>query len=140
MKILSVFFSAFLFVTLNACQSDQRNNHEDDKNGGNTGQETPAKIIEGIVGDWELDPSAGGQQNSEIQKIRFTSEARYIMYKGDQKIDSGAYRMNEQLNNMYLESESNEKPREYDINLDQDQLTLKPTRPGDASYTYRRRN
>ena len=105
----------------------------------NTKQETPSKLIERLVGDWERDNS-GNDTNK--QRITFTSEARYIIYENDQKIDSGAYRMNEQLHNIYLESEVNEQPREYEISLTRDELKLTPNQPNgqqeSASSTYRR--
>ena len=71
----------------------------------------------------------------------FTEEARYIQYSGGQKIDSGAYRMNEQLRNLYLESEANGQPREFEIDLQQNRMTLKPksaNQGGDQTQTYRR--
>jgi hypothetical protein len=77
-----------------------------------------------------------------MQRIRFTEEARYIGYADDEKVDSGAYRMNEQLRNLYLESEADEEPREYEMDLRETQLTLKPrlAEPGKANtaLTYRR--
>ena len=48
--------------------------------------------------------------------------------------------MNEQLNNLYLESELNGKPREFEVRLQSDTMTLKPNDGGqnDTAYTYRR--
>lgn len=51
--------------------------------------------------------------------------------------------MNEQLRNLYLESEANEQPREYEVELQQDVMTLKATQTSQGgqaaqSFTYRR--
>ena len=45
--------------------------------------------------------------------------------------------MNEQLRHLYLESEINETPREYEIGLQEEVMTLKP-RDGGEEYVYRR--
>ena len=148
MKI-NFFLSAVLgILTLYACGTDNRESSTETDAGEavNTEQETPVKMIEQLVGEWQLDGSQGGnspQANNGTQRLVFTEEARYIAYSGNQKVDSGAFRMNEQLRNLYLESEANEQPREYEVELQQDVMTLKArqtTQGGQAaqSFTYRR--
>lgn len=102
-------------------------------------------MIDILVGEWELQEAAAGnadRREGAMQRIRFTEEARYIGYADDEKVDSGAYRMNEQLRNLYLESEADEEPREYEIDLQQDRLTLKPREAeqgrSESSLTYER--
>ena len=133
-------------LMLGGCQSDSTKTTEDSDNEEvNTEQETPVKMIEQLVGEWQLEASQGqsaGQETGAAQQLTFTEEARYIAESDDRKVDSGAFRMNEQLQNLYLESETNEQPREYEMTLQQDILTLKPkgnqAGQANASYTYRR--
>lgn len=144
-------------LTLQCCQSDQRQGdksteHQTDEEGKpevNTQKESPGKMIEQLVGEWDragnAQPGArnNNQQGSAMQRITFTSEARYILYDGNQKVDSGAYRMNEQLRNLYLESEVNEQPKEYEVELSDNELKMKPKEPtaqsNETEYVYRRR-
>lgn len=135
-----------ILLTLHSCQTDTREGSEPDNRDVNTQQDTPVKLIEYLIGDWEMASTAGGQENGNQQgapgeRLTFTSEARYIAYDGNQKVDSGAYRMNEQLNNLYLESEANETPREFELDLESRELTLKPRdaqENGARAYVYRR--
>jgi hypothetical protein len=146
MKIYSILFALLTILTLQACQTDTRTTTEADNDAGdvNTRQETPVKMIEYLVGDWQREGS--GQQATEnggrMQRLTFTEEARYIAYANNQKTDSGAFRMNEQLNNLYLESEANGQALEYEIDLKGDTMTLKLRTPDagqqNSSYTFRR--
>ena len=150
MKINGLLLGIFMAIALHSCQSDNRESNESNnanEQQANTKEETPVKMMEILIGEWQLANGAtgggnAGQGGGPVERIRFTEEARYIGYSGNQKVDSGAYRMNEQLRNLYLESEATEQPREYEISLQQDALTLKPRQPqagqDAASYTYRR--
>lgn len=141
MKVNSLFFAVSFLLIVYGCTSDRSHDGQNDTQQTNTEQESPVKLIEILVGEWE---SQGGGDGQAGDRIRFTEEARYIAYSGNQKVDSGAYRMNEQLKNLYLESESNERPREFEINVEGDMLTLTPrenqNQPQDqrGSFTYRR--
>lgn len=148
MRIILFSLATVALLTLQSCQSDQRGDTSTDQTGQedkpevNTERESPTKMIEQLVGEWES--SSGGQQGQEdAQRIRFTSEARYILYEGNQKVDSGAYRMNEQLRNLYLESEINAETKEFEVVLSNNQLTMTPrvtTGQGeDKQHIYRRR-
>lgn len=128
MKTSLVLFSLVTLLAL-GCQTDNRQesaNDNSDNTEVNTEQETPQKLIDYLIGEWAVDSASGSGQESENQRIVFTNEARYIVYSGQQKIDSGAYRMNEQLTNLYLESELNEDPREYEMSVDGNMMTMKP--------------
>jgi hypothetical protein len=153
----TIFFSlaTVALLTLQSCQSDQRQGDkstedqtEDEGNAEvNTEKESPTKMIELLVGEWERAGGGQAQNNNQqdigMQRIRFTQEARYISYDGNQKVDSGAYRMNEQLRNLYLESVIDKEPKEYEVELSDNQLTMKRkqagAQSGETQYVYRRR-
>ena len=129
MKAVLFLFGALTILTLQSCQRDTRETAENDNREVPAKQETPEKMIETLVGEWEKADDTGvsvnrDQQASAAQTLTFTEEARYIMRAGNEKTDSGAYRMNEQLRNLYLESEANEKSREYEVKLNRDTLIL----------------
>lgn len=127
-------------LTLN-CQTDNRRESGNDSQVP-TEQETPRKLIDYLVGEWAIDSAAASDQQQTNQRIVFTHEARYIIYSGEQKIDSGAYRMNEQLSNLYLESEVNEQPREYELSINNDIMTMTRNQAqdqsGEQTVTYRK--
>ena len=143
----TIFFLSVIFflLTLNACTSDNRKDSEQERRETHTQQDTPVKMIEYLVGEWEMNAAGEGSQNGNEadgpgERITFTSEARYIVHQENQRVDSGAYRMNEQLNNLYLESELNGEPREFEVRLQSDTMTLKPNDGGQngTAYTYHR--
>jgi hypothetical protein len=126
---------------------------EDNAEGGdetqiNTKEETPTKMIEYLVGEWQVERIMDGEKNvtdaqgGSGQRIIFTNEARYIKRSGNQKIDSGAFRMNEQLENLYLESETNAQPQEYEVTLKSGTMTLtakeKQNGKSNLKYFYRK--
>lgn len=136
MKIHPLFVLLISLLTLQSCQRD---NQQASEYPANTERQTPTKMIEYLVGQWQID-SAGNttqQGQGQDQRMIFTQEARYMEYLGNQKVDSGAYRMNEQLNNLYLESEINANPREFEIKFDETKMTLKP-KQGNQTMTFRR--
>ena len=142
MKTIFLLLAAFSLLTLYSCSNDNRQGTEDDNDNAevNTRQETPVKLIEYLVGDWQMDSSSERGNNAQGgpgERITFTSEARYIVRNGNQKVDSGAYRMNEQLRNLYLESEINGNPREYEVDIKQDVMTL-VAKQGGGQHVYRR--
>jgi hypothetical protein len=119
-----------------------------DENQINTEEDTPTKMIEYLVGNWEVERIMDGEkdvtdaQGGSGQRITFTQEARYIKRSGNQKIDSGAFRMNEQLENLYLESEVNNQPQEYEVTLKSGMMTLTPRQnqneKSNLKYVYRK--
>jgi hypothetical protein len=116
----------------------------------NTTKETPVKIIEYIPGTWVIDHVYKGKdvaQNDTLaknQKIEFNREGRYVSFSDNEKIDSGAYRINEEHAILYLASAGdNEKPVEWDVWFDRDgTMTMKLRRTENAGtdlgYVYRR--
>ena len=145
MKTTLFFLGALTLLTLQSCQTDNRETDSSDNQDASTEQKTPVKMIEYLVGEWQMDSISGGSVNAARtnQTLTFTEEARYIVHTGNQKIDSGAFRMNEQLRNLYLESETNENPIEYEIDLKGDTLTLSPTQDTpqgkNIKYIYRKK-
>lgn len=135
MKTTHLISLGIILLTLGNCQQERRHDGGEDITQPNTKQETPVKLLEYLIGEWEAQGAAEGESPGE--NITFTTEARYIAYEGNQQVDSGAYRMNEPLRNLYLDSEVNRTSREYEIDLKQDVMTLKP-KQGGATYTYRR--
>lgn len=147
MKINLFLSAALALLTLQACQTDSRESAQDNgQQEAPAKNESPVKMIEGLVGEWELMGPAQGsgdtRQADASQTLTFTEEARYIVRQGGQKTDSGAYRMNEQLNNLYLESEANGAPREYEVALQRDTLVLsaKEGSQGGEEQIYVKRN
>lgn len=143
MKKILFFSGALALLTLQSCQTDNKSEAQKDNQESQTAQppvqqETPAKMIEQLVGEWRQ--ANNNQQSGEGQTLTFTEEARYILEKGNQKTDSGAYRMNEQLGNLYFESEANDQPREYEVQLQGDTLILSAKEGDSASQTYIRSN
>lgn len=151
--VLKFIFSLAVLLTLHtACETKKSNETDNEENNDNsevnTKQETPAKMIESLVGEWQIDRILNGEQNvtndqgGANQTLTFTNEARYIQRSGNQKVDSGAYRMNEQLNNLYLESETNEQPQEWEVAFESGTMTLTRAAAGNTKgnlqYIYRR--
>jgi hypothetical protein len=149
-RVLSSFLFVALLTLVFSCQQNReegqdteqaseaaegKENGANDEEGAdetqiNTKEETPTKMIEYLVGEWQVERIMDGEKNvtdaqgGSGQRIIFTNEARYIKRSGNQKIDSGAYRMNEQLENLYLESETNARPQEYEVTLKSGTMTL----------------
>ncbi len=136
MKINELIGVGLIVLSLCACQGnageDVQSNSESSKDRIPAGEDPAEKMIEHLVGEWEL---YAPDTDSTTSHLQFTERARYVIYSDGQKIDSGAYRMNEQLGNLYLESEANKVVREYSVDLQPDVLILQGQ---DQSYTYRR--
>lgn len=144
MKISSLTFGMLFLLALASCDRDNRAANDLEDETANADAKTPVKLIEYLIGEWEM-TNAADQSNKDAgpgERIKFTTEARYIAYDGGEQVDSGAYRMNEQLNNLYLAGESDESPREYELQMGPGQMTLTPS-GGDSTrdkprYVYRR--
>lgn len=143
MRTLMIALTCITVLTLHSCQKDNRSKAEAELEA-TEGREapaeqgTPVKLLEYLVGRWESESGGGAAKPGQPGEVlTFTTEARYLVHDGNQAVDSGAYRMNEQLRNLYLESEIGETPREYEIDLREDVMTLKPKQGGET-YVYRR--
>jgi hypothetical protein len=117
----------------------------------NTQQETPVKIIEYIPGTWVIQSVYRGKENvtatdtlAAIETIEFNREGRYMSYSGTEKLDSGAYRLNEQHGILYMASENNDdKPVEWKVSFAKDGTMTISMQNGskqleNINYVYRR--
>lgn len=96
-------------------------------------KEPVTKIIAAIVGTWEVTSIFNGDKdisNTDTvgtnQRIEFDREAKYISYSGNEQIDSGTYRLNENHAILYLESATGQQPSEWNVTLSNNNLTLQP--------------
>lgn len=116
----------------------------------NTKQETPVKIIQYIPGSWTLDQVMRSGKDisqsdtvAQAQMLEFNREGRYTSYSGSEKIDSGAYRLNEDHAILYMSSETDDKTQEWNVWFTEDGTMTLKVRDGEAhgerfSYIYRR--
>lgn len=103
------------------------------------------KLIERLYGVWQaVGSQAPGQNNANAQSdlsIEFNPEAKYVLKRGNQIVESGSYRVNEQQEVIYLENSVNKKPVEWRVKLNGGNLvmTTRETDQGKSKkYTYRR--
>jgi len=117
----------------------------------NTRQKTPVKVIEYIPGKWVLQSVYRGNKNvsatdtlAGAETIEFNREGRYISYAGNEKIDSGAYRINEEHSYLYMASEDdNERSTNWHVSFDDNgNMIMKirdtGTNAPNLSYVYRK--
>lgn len=113
----------------NTDYTNNRSSAEDKQNDVevNTEHETPVKIIEYIPGTWTLEQVMRGQKDvseqdggAQNERIKFNSEGRYMSYSGNEMLDSGAYRINEQHAILYLQSETGEQVNEWNVSFGED--------------------
>lgn len=134
--LLTIFLGTIILLTLETSAQNVNREKQNEKEV-NTAQETPVKMIQSLVGEWKVDKILKGktdvtEKSKEREQIlSFNSEARYVVRSGNEKTDSGSYRMNEQIGSLYLESESDEKPREWKTEFTSDGMIL--TRKQDSS-------
>ena len=98
-------------------QEDDKYQKQKDQDAINTKKKTPTKIIEFIVGEWEAEEVYQGKKEvsgtdtvAQVQLFEFNREGKYFQYTGNEKIDSGSYRLNEQDAILYLESAEYDAP------------------------------
>jgi hypothetical protein len=131
--MVKIMMLALSFLTINATAQENKDRGNTDytnrekgksKNTVNTDQKTPVKIIEYIPGTWKIESIYKGEKNitqadtvAMYKTIEFNREGRYVGYSGNEKIDSGAYRINEQHASLYLANESNDKPIEWSVSF-----------------------
>lgn len=116
----------------------------------NTEYETPVKIMEFIYGTWTIEQVKRGQKDisasdttSQEERIEFNPEGRYTSYSGNERIDSGAYRINEQQAILYMESETARNTSEWNVWFKEEgTMTLKlrdgPNHGERFTYIYRK--
>lgn len=113
---------------------------------------TPVKNIEKIVGEWEVTSVLNGSKNitdTDTAQLNrsfvFTRENKYISYSNNEQIDSGAFKLNEVQNVVYLESATGNDVAEYRVRFDDNTMTLEPMENADANaqrfrYVYTRKS
>jgi hypothetical protein len=136
----------FFYSGASAQDTDNNKRKRDREDAINTRKKTPVKIIEYIVGKWEVDRVYNGDRDvtaaNEAQagkSIEFNSEGRYSSYSDRQKIDSGAYRLNEAHGILYLESETGKPISQWNISFTKSGvMTLQPreSTPNAESFKY----
>ena len=138
---------SFISFNLAAQQNTNYNRKEKKQRDGaiNTKQKTPVKIIEYIVGTWEVDEVYKGKKEisdtdtlGADQTIEFDREGRYVSHSGNEKIDSGAYRLNEDHAILYLESESGDPIQEWNISFTKEgDMMIQPRENADRAEKFK---
>lgn len=113
--------------------------------------ETPTKNIEKVVGVWEASGIFKGTKDITDtdtvglnRSFEFTRDNKYMSYSDNEQIDSGAFKLNEVQNTLYLESAGGNETAEYKIRFDNNTMTLQPAQSADANaqrfkYVYTRK-
>jgi hypothetical protein len=115
--------------------------------------ETPIKNIEQVVGVWEVTGIFKGSKNitstdtvSLNRSFEFTRENKYLSYSdNNEQIDSGAFKLNEAQQLLYLESATGNDVAEYKIQFEDNTMILQPTESANANdqrfrYVYTRKS
>ena len=155
-NILSLITAACFVCTATLCAAqDDKDRGSTDYNRQKENTEKPerkimTKIIEYIPGKWAIESVLRGNEDvtdtdtlAETQRIEFNREGRYVRYTGTEKIDSGAYRINEEHGLLYLASETDDKPTEWKVSFNkQGEMILRMNDVGahgeSFRYIYRR--
>jgi hypothetical protein len=135
----------FSFAALAQGDNDYTNNRKNKNTGAPAKQEPTEKIIERIVGTWEVDRIYKGNKDisntdtvGSNQTLVFDTELKYVSYSENEKIDSGKYRLNENHSILYLESASGGEPHEWRVGFTGNGMTLQPigNSPHAANFKY----
>lgn len=141
---IHIFFLAALSLSTLSASAQEEQKRRDD-NAINTRKKTPEKIIEHIVGTWEVEGIYKGKKdisNTDTvganQTITFDRELKYVSYSNNERIDSGIYRLNENHSILYLESSTGHEPKEWNVSFTNNGMTLQPreTYPHAESFRY----
>lgn len=149
--LVGVALSVFSYSA--TAQENQKENKysNKDKSDVPVNNETPTKNIEKVVGVWEVTGIFKGTKDITDtdtvglnRSFEFTRENKYISYSDSEQIDSGAFKLNEVQNTIYLESASGNEVAEYKIRFDNNTMTLQPSQSADAhaqrfKYVYTRK-
>jgi hypothetical protein len=139
MKKLIVFFSLLVFCLITSVKlfaqndkdsSDKRN--KDLNKAINSNKKTPVKIIEYIVGTWQVENVYKGNKDvsetdtlaNDQRTMEFNRDGKYFLFSGTEQIDSGLYRLNEQQSKLYLESHGTGNPVEWNVAFRKNEMTL----------------
>ena len=140
MKMLKVFFVVLCGFALTSAQAQY-----------SSGSKVSRKIVDSLVGVWQLHKAYDGKKEIPITKqravinfIQFTREYKYSLVMNTSKSDSGYFRANEPQRLIYLESANNPNnhtPDEWRVKILKDTLTLSKTEPANERnfrYVYAR--
>ncbi len=117
----------------------------------NTNKKTPLKIIEYVVGTWQVEDVMKGEKDisetdtlSTANTFIFDRENRFLSYSGEERVDSGRFRINETQGILYLESDGGGEPKEWNLSFsDENKMTLREREPSSAArglkYVYTRK-
>mgnify|MGYP003575669013 CR=1 FL=1 len=131
--------------------SNNRKKEKSNENANNTKQETPVKVIEFIIGTWDIAAVYKNNKNITnedtlvgLSQIRFNGENQYTAYHEGQEVDSGTFRLNENHSILYLESRDGSEPQSWDVSFENNTMTLQPGQTANAfdrsfRYVYTRR-
>jgi hypothetical protein len=138
--ILSLLFFCIIITSIQTVAQDDndysdnrgKKNKELDK-AINSNKKTPVKIIEYIVGTWQVENVYKGDKDvsetdtlaNDQRTMEFNREGKYFLFSGKEQIDSGLYRLNEQQSKLYLESHGNGNPIEWNITFRKNEMTLR---------------
>jgi hypothetical protein len=132
---------------------DNKGYSNKDKSNIPVNNETPTKNIEKVVGVWEATGIFKGTKEITDtdtvglnRSFEFTRDNKYVSYSDSEQIDSGAFKLNEVQNTLYLESFSGNQNEvaEFKIRFDNNTMTLQPAQSADAHaqrfrYVYTRK-
>jgi hypothetical protein len=132
MKKLMVVLSLLVICSVISLQGVAQEKKELDK-AINSNKKTPVKIIEYIVGTWQIENVYKGDKEvsetdtlaDEQRTMEFNRDGKYFLFSGTEQIDSGLYRLNEQQSKLYLESQGNGNPIEWNVTFRKNEMTLR---------------
>jgi hypothetical protein len=151
--LLMITAFSFLFVNLNAQgkdDNDYSNNRgvksKVNQEAINSNKGTPVKIIESIVGKWQVDRVLKGDKditNSDTlvlnRAIEFNRENQYTIMSGNEETEHGSFRVNENQSSLYLERENSQEATEWKVSFNNNgTMTLQQTgtHPHADSFKY----
>jgi hypothetical protein len=162
MKNSTLFFSLIAFYSITSVQVFAQDDNDYSENRGrknkelnkaiNSDKKTPVKIIEYIVGTWQVENVYKGNKDvsntdtlaNDQRTMEFNREGKYFLFSGTEKIDSGLYRLNEQQSKLYLESQGNGNPIEWNVTFRTNEMTLqneqKSAKAEKIKYIYSRKS
>lgn len=128
-----LFIAAWFCVVAVGGQAQQKGNDKKSRdNAINTNKKTPVQILDILPGSWKIQQVFKGDKEitqtnilGVSDMIDFDREGRYVRYSGNEKIDSGAYRVNEDHGLLYLESVNDGPPSEWKVSFNKTKMTLR---------------
>jgi len=95
------------------------------------GKKPIEKLFGDIAGTWRIQSIYDGKKDitkndsSSVQWMEFTEDGRYRNKTGNQVLDSGSYRVNENHHSLYLQSDRDkDNPAEWQLEFKDNTMTL----------------